>query len=77
VRILVDAQLPPGLKSMLSGAGHEALHVIDVGLRDAMIWDHAVAQGMAILTKDEDFASRRLRSMVRRSFGCASAIVPV
>lgn len=65
---------------MLSGAGHEALHVIDVGLRDAsdaMIWDHAVAQGMAILTKDEDFASRRLRSMVRRSFGCASAIVPV
>jgi predicted nuclease of predicted toxin-antitoxin system len=65
VRILVDAQLPPGLKSMLSGAGHQALHVIDVGLRDAsdaMIWDYAVAQGMVILTKDEDFASRRLRT---------------
>jgi predicted nuclease of predicted toxin-antitoxin system len=34
VKILIDAQLPPGLKLMLAEAGHEALHVVDVGLRD-------------------------------------------
>ena len=35
MKILIDAQLPPGLKLMLAEAGHEALHVVDVGLRDA------------------------------------------
>jgi predicted nuclease of predicted toxin-antitoxin system len=35
VKILIDAQLPPGLKLMLAEAGHKALYVVDVGLRDA------------------------------------------
>jgi predicted nuclease of predicted toxin-antitoxin system len=45
-------------------AGHEAHHVVDVGLRDAddaQVWGYAVGEGTAILTKDEDFAARRLR----------------
>jgi predicted nuclease of predicted toxin-antitoxin system len=57
VKILIDAQLPPNLKIMLAEAGHEALHVVDVGLRDAedaQVWGYAVQQETAILTKDED-----------------------
>jgi predicted nuclease of predicted toxin-antitoxin system len=64
VKRLIDAQLPPGLKLILASAGHEAHHVVDVGLRDAddaQVWRYAVQEGTAILTKDEDFAARRLR----------------
>lgn len=42
MKILIDAQLPPGLKVMLAAAGHEANHFVDVGLRDAddaQVWD--------------------------------------
>lgn len=35
MKVLIDAQLPPGLKIMLTQAGYEAHHVVDVGLRDA------------------------------------------
>ena len=41
--------------------GHEAAHVLDVGLlesSDSQIWDYAIENGAAILTKDEDFAIR-------------------
>lgn len=65
MKILIDAQLPPGLKTILARAGHEARHVVDVGLRnasDAAVWDYAVTEGAAILTKDEDFAARRSRA---------------
>ena len=64
MKILIDAQLPPGLKLMLAEAGHEAVHVVEVGLRDAddaQVWEYAVREGTAVLTKDEDFAARRLR----------------
>ena len=67
MKILIDAQLPPNLKIMLAEAGHEALHVVDVGLRDAedaQVWGYAVQQETAILTKDEDFAVRRLREPI-------------
>jgi predicted nuclease of predicted toxin-antitoxin system len=63
VKILIDAQLPPGLKLLLTAAGHHAYHVVDVGLRDAadtIVRAYTVREGAAILTKDEDFA-RRLR----------------
>jgi predicted nuclease of predicted toxin-antitoxin system len=64
VKILNDAQLPPGLKPLLTQTGHEAYHVAEVGLRDAgdaQLWGYAVREQMVILTKDEDFAARRLR----------------
>jgi predicted nuclease of predicted toxin-antitoxin system len=66
VKILIDAQLPPGLKLTLIATGHEVLHVVDVGLRDAgdtQVWDYAVSEGTAILTKDEDFAALRPREL--------------
>lgn len=64
MKILIDAQLPPSLKTLLAQAGHEAYHVVDVGLldaNDAAVWDYAVRESAAILTKDEDFAGRRSR----------------
>jgi predicted nuclease of predicted toxin-antitoxin system len=68
VKILIDAQLPPSLKVLLCEAGHEAHHVTDIGLRDAadsVVWEYAVREEIIILTKDEDFAARRLRNRDR------------
>ncbi len=65
MKILIDAQLPPILASLLIGAGHQAHHVAEVGLRDATdraVWDHATLENAVIFTKDEDFALRRLRA---------------
>jgi len=61
VKFLIDAQLPPLLAVWLQEAGHEAVHVRDIGLREAddgAIWDHAMQTGAAIVTKDEDFVAR-------------------
>ncbi len=57
LRFLVDAQLPPALARFLAGRGHEAHHVVDVGLEratDAAIWAWARRHEAAILTKDRD-----------------------
>jgi predicted nuclease of predicted toxin-antitoxin system len=61
MRFLVDAQLPPALARMLSAKGFEAEHVYDVQLgtaQDSAIWDYALSAQAAIITKDEDFATR-------------------
>jgi predicted nuclease of predicted toxin-antitoxin system len=63
MRFLVDAQLPSALARWLSTKGHEAEHVGDIGMQtasDAVIWDHAVSTLAAIVTKDEDFAQRKV-----------------
>jgi predicted nuclease of predicted toxin-antitoxin system len=63
VRFLIDAQLPPALAKALIEAGHDAEHVESAGLRhagDADIWNYALNNQRAIITKDEDFASRSL-----------------
>lgn len=63
MRFLVDAQLPPALARWLTAAGHEAEHVLDRGLDasdDRDIWSHALTTGAVIVSKDEDFAIRRL-----------------
>ena len=57
LRFLVDAQLPPALARKLSVSGHEATHVLDVGLlnaSDSRIWDYALANQSIIVTKDEE-----------------------
>ena len=59
---LVDAQLPPVLARWLNGRGHAALHVVDLSLEratDAAVWAHAAQTGAVVVTKDEDFATRR------------------
>jgi len=63
MRFLVDAQLPPALARWLSGKGHEAEHVADRQMEaasDAAIWDFALRTSAAIITKDEDFAQRKV-----------------
>jgi predicted nuclease of predicted toxin-antitoxin system len=63
MRFLVDAQLPPALARWLAAQGHEAAHVGDLGMQaasDTAIWDHALASSSAIVTKDEDFAQRKV-----------------
>jgi predicted nuclease of predicted toxin-antitoxin system len=62
MRFIIDAQLPPALARWLSAHGHPAEHVADCGLAtadDRLIWDRAQRMGAVIVTKDEDFASRR------------------
>lgn len=47
----------------LRQAGCEAVHVIDLGLQaatDEQIWDAAISRSAVLVTKDRDFALRRL-----------------
>ncbi|MDP3077463.1 DUF5615 family PIN-like protein [Bradyrhizobium sp.] len=63
MRFLVDAQLPPALVEWLAAEGHDAEHVADRQMRsasDAVIWDYALAMSAVIITKDEDFAQRKV-----------------
>lgn len=62
-RYLVDAQLPPALARWLEKAGHHAQHIADIGLAQASdreLWDSAISAGAAVITKDEDFAQRKI-----------------
>lgn len=63
MRFIVDAQLPPALARRLEVLGHHAEHVADRGMTsasDGAIWSYAITVGAVIVTKDEDFAVRRL-----------------
>jgi predicted nuclease of predicted toxin-antitoxin system len=58
MKFLIDAQLPPALARLIISLGHEALHVEEAGIlgaTDQAIWNYAIANGQAIITKDEDF----------------------
>jgi predicted nuclease of predicted toxin-antitoxin system len=65
LRFLVDAQLSAGLAQVLRDWGFDAEHVFDLGMAtatDADIWQRAMRESAAILTKDSDFAARRRSS---------------
>ena len=79
MRFLVDAQLPPALARLLSDRGHIAEHVVDCGLErasDRAVWAHAVDSQACIVTKDEDFAVRRMMRADGPTGGCGWAIPP-
>src|ERR1700749_1573356 len=60
MKFLIDAQLPPALAKWLIRAGHDAVALREIGLRDAQdheICEFALANGYIIVTKDEDYAS--------------------
>lgn len=60
MKFLVDAQLPPALADWLVGAGHDAVALREVGLRDARddeICAFALENNYIIVTKDEDYAA--------------------
>lgn len=65
MKFIVDAQLPPALAGLLCELGQEAVAGRDSGLREAEdgpIWQYALEHGAVIVTKDEDFPERSLRS---------------
>ncbi len=58
MKFIVDENLPPRLVGWLEARGHEAIHVLSLGLRqapDAAIWAKAGADGAVVLTRDADF----------------------
>lgn len=62
MKFLVDAQLPPELCGWLEERGHGAVHVgalADEALRDRQIADYAEAEGLVVISKDEDFVELR------------------
>ncbi len=62
---IVDAQLPPSFAAALRAANCDAVAVREIGLReakDSTIWEHALRNNAVVVTKDEDFADRAMRS---------------
>ncbi len=62
MRFLIDAQLPPTLSDWLKFRGHEATHVVDVGMggaSDKLIAAYAVSENLMLISKDEDFVYLR------------------
>lgn len=58
MRFVVDANLSPTLIPILTAAGHDAVHVADVGLltaTDAVILGYARTDGRVVITADSDF----------------------
>jgi predicted nuclease of predicted toxin-antitoxin system len=64
MKFIIDQQLPPALVQWFEARSHNAQHVYFIGLGevdDRVIWDHALKEMAVIVTKDADFAERRLR----------------
>ena len=65
MRFVVDTNLPRALATWIVAKGHNAEHVLDIGLaqvKDAAVWIRASETGAVIVSKDEDFAD-----LVRRT----------
>jgi predicted nuclease of predicted toxin-antitoxin system len=61
VKLLFDENLSRRLVKAISGVYPGSAHVFDRGLEradDKVVWDHAKADGFAIVTKDMDFHQR-------------------
>ena len=65
MNFLVDAQLPPALARWIVSQGHQATHVLDMGMQtsdDPVIWERARNDKAIIISKDEDFVDHWLLS---------------
>ncbi len=79
MRFLVDNNLSPRLARLLTQAGHDAIHVRDLGLTgadDDTIFDAAAGQQRIIIAQDTDFgtilAMRRARFPSLILFRCGA-----
>jgi len=70
VNFLVDNQLPPALARFIQTEFNvRAIHVFDVGLRDASdaeIWNYVSTNDSILISKDEDFANMVLHAPTAR-----------
>jgi predicted nuclease of predicted toxin-antitoxin system len=60
VRFLLDQNVSSKVVDLLGGAGHDAIHVRAIGMReatDAAVLDRAAAEGRVIVTGDSDFGT--------------------
>jgi len=60
MRFLVDANISPLVAAHLNEAGHSAVHVRDVGLkqaRDEQIMDMALQEKRVVVSQDTDFTN--------------------
>ena len=59
MNFLIDAQLPPVLKLVFQAHGHDAIHSLDLPLKndtpDSVIRQIAQEEGRVVVTKDTDF----------------------
>ena len=59
MKFLIDAQLPRRFADWLTEAGHDALHTLDLPLKnrtpDQEIVSRALKDGRVVISKDEDF----------------------
>ena len=58
MRFLIDNALSPWLAEALRNAGHEAVHVREIGLHaedDELIFERAAAEGRVLVSADTDF----------------------
>lgn len=61
MRILVDEDLPIALVRLLDSLGHDAEHVVEIGLRgskDQEVYDAAQQRGAMLFTADLGFGNR-------------------
>jgi predicted nuclease of predicted toxin-antitoxin system len=74
MRLLVDNALSPVLAEFLRNAGHEAVHVRDIGLHHAAdedVFERAAAEDFVVVTADTDFGTL----LARRSTSKPSLIL--
>ena len=61
MKFIVDAQLPRRLANQLNHAGHDAIHCVDLPLRnrtpDNAIIAMAIQEARVVITKDSDFVA--------------------
>ena len=63
MNFLIDSQLPPALARWIASQGHQATHVVELGMEavdDGIIWEQARKTQAVIVSRDEDFADRWL-----------------
>ena len=74
MKLLVDNALSPELAELLRKAGHEAMHVRDIGLNHAAdedIFERAASEDFVLVTADTDFGTL----LARRSMSKPSLIL--
>jgi predicted nuclease of predicted toxin-antitoxin system len=59
MKFLIDAHLPPSLRSVFNSAGHDAIHTLDLveqnASRDGVLNEISMKEERVVVTKDTDF----------------------